>query len=123
MKLHVNICKAHSLVLLIHCYTKLHCILLIMCFLCNFKVESVRITQRIPPKVHSNCPSEVSSLQEDILQILSTDFGVSPLGLSRQYPAQSCNEIHDANPSSTSGFYWIRAESAIQQYFCTFNFI
>ena len=86
-------------------------------------MESVSITQGIPPKVYSNCPSKVSSLQEEVLQILSTDFGVSPLGLSRQYPAQSCDEIYDANPSSTSGFYWIRAESAIQLSFCTFNFI
>ena len=46
----------------------------------------------------------------DVLQLLSAEYGVHPLGLIPAYAAQSCDQILEANPDSSSGLYWITSE-------------
>lgn len=71
-------------------------------------------------RVSSSCPTNVDKLQADVLEFLSSRFGVSPLGLSREYAADSCEDITEANPNSIDGLYWIRTNSSTEQKNCIF---
>ena len=70
----------------------------------------------------NGCPSE--SVEEDILvdvlQLLASEYGVHPLGLARSYPAISCDQVYEANPSSESGLYWIIFHGMTVRSYCEF---
>ena len=36
----------------------------------------------------------------------------------REYPATSCKEIHDCNPTAPSGYYWVYTTTGLRQIFC-----
>ena len=36
----------------------------------------------------------------------------------REYPAISCKEIHDYNPTAPSGYYWVYTTTGVRQIFC-----
>ena len=68
-----------------------------------------------------------SSLQQaeeevtvDVLQLLADRYGVRPLGLSRSYSAESCDQVAEANPGSMSGLYWISNGEDPVQLQCNF---
>ena len=71
----------------------------------------------------SSCPS-IQSREEiivDVLQLLSAEFEVYPLGLAASYAAKSCDQVAQVNPDSPSGMYWIRQDGRdpVQAY-CSF---
>ena len=37
----------------------------------------------------------------------------------REYPAISCKEIHDCDPTAPSGFYWVYTTTGLRQIFCS----
>ena len=76
-------------------------------------------------KSTTSCSSE--SLQQaqeeitvDVLQLLADQYGFRPLGLSRSYSAESCDQVAEANPDSMSGLYWISNEEDPVQLQCNF---
>ncbi len=73
--------------------------------------------------MYDNCPSieEKGNLTADIYNFLSSNFNVSVLGLIKQIPAESCGAIHQNNPLSKSGLYWIGTDSEVQQQICHFE--
>ena len=56
----------------------------------------------------------------DVLQLLTDQYGVRPLGLSRSYSAESCDQVAEANPDSMSGLYWISNGEDPVQLQCNF---
>ena len=73
-------------------------------------------------RTYHSCPSSevMETIEADALQFLSSKFGVFPLGLNREYPAASCEDIVRANPNSKNEAYWIRANATIEKKNCTF---
>ena len=69
-----------------------------------------------------SCPlqSAHEDITVDVLQLLSSEFGVRPLGLIRAYPAESCDQVAAANPGSPAGLYWISSDGNIVQVHCQF---
>ena len=51
----------------------------------------------------------------DLLQFLSTEFGLVPLGRAKSYAALSCEEVADASPQNKNGLYWITDGNNTQQ--------
>ena len=49
---------------------------------------------------------------EDVLRLLLCK------GISESVPATSCKEIHDCNPNSPSGYYWINTTTGPLQVYC-----
>ena len=59
-------------------------------------------------KHFSDC-SQREQIQEeinrDMVQLLTTEYGIDPLGRLREFPATSCEEIN--HTYFTPGLYWI----------------
>ena len=55
----------------------------------------------------SQCPMTGDDIIVDVLQLLSAQFGLRPLGLTMSYSAESCDQVAEANPESPSGIYWV----------------
>ena len=56
------------------------------------------------------CPSQQTheeDITEDVLQLLSAQFGLNPLDLAKTYAAKSCEQVAEVNPDSPSGMYWV----------------
>jgi hypothetical protein len=71
------------------------------------------------------CSSDSSQTREDIivdvLQLLSDQYGLYPLGLTMSYAAESCDQVFEANPASPSSNYWVYDENRNPvQSFCQF---
>lgn len=67
-------------------------------------------TGTYPIKVGSSCSALQMMREEimvDVFQLLATQFGFQPLGRSRSYFAESCDQVVEVNPDSESGKYWI----------------
>ena len=77
-----------------------------------------------PVRVSANgCPSEQDNedILVDVLGLLSSEFGVVPLGLARSYAATSCEEVARASPHSKAGLYWITdGSNTAHQEYCNF---
>ena len=75
-------------------------------------------------RMHANgCPSEQDNedILRDTLKLLSFEFGVVPLGLTRSYAATSCEEVARASPHSKAGLYWITdGSNTAHQEHCNF---
>ena len=70
----------------------------------------------------NGCPSEQDNedILVDVLGLLSSEFGVVPLGLARSYAATSCEEVARASPHSKTGLYWITdGSNTAHQEHCT----
>ena len=52
-------------------------------------------------EMREKCQGNVDSLREEIRQLRA--------GSSRDFPATSCLEIHQSQPNTRSGFYWIQS--------------
>ena len=63
-------------------------------------------------EIHESCQANVDRLEEEIRQLQA--------GSSRNNPATSCLEIHQAQPNVRSGLYWIQSpsERSPAQAFC-----
>ncbi|ORU93119.1 MAG: hypothetical protein A6F71_08850 [Cycloclasticus sp. symbiont of Poecilosclerida sp. M] len=69
------------------------------------------------------CPSQqiYEDITVDVLQLLSAQFGLRPLGLAMTYAAESCEQVAEANPDSPSGMYWVNSgEGNPVQVLCQF---
>ena len=67
------------------------------------------------------CPSQQTheDITVDVLQLLSAKFDFRPLGLAMSYAAESCDQVAEANPDSSSGMYWVtNGEGNPVQVFC-----
>ena len=76
-----------------------------------------------PTKTATSCSSLQQIREEtaiDVLQLLADQYGYRPLGLSRSYSAESCDQVVEANPDSMSGLYWIRNGEDPVQLQCNF---
>ena len=76
-----------------------------------------------PGRVYTHgCPSEEDNenLLGDVLQLLSSEFGVVPLGRAKSYAATSCKEVADASPQNKAGLYWITDGNNTQHEYCFF---
>lgn len=62
-------------------------------------------SRKINGRRHSQ--QTIEDIKVDILQLLSSEFSIHPLGVIRSYPAESCDQVYLANPASLSGMYWI----------------
>ena len=71
---------------------------------------------------HGSCPSQQAreEVLVDVLQLLSAQFGVFPLGLTASYAAQSCDQVVEANPNSQSGMYWVDSGEGPARVSCEF---
>ncbi len=69
-----------------------------------------------------SCPSPeaTEAITMDVLQLLSAQFGVYPLGLTRSYSAESCDQVAEVNPDSPPGMYWIYSDGNPTQVLCQF---
>ena len=56
----------------------------------------------------------------DLLQFLSTEFGLVPLGWAKSYAALSCEEVADASPQNKEDLFWITDGNNTQQEYCNF---
>ena len=69
------------------------------------------------------CPSQQTheDITVDVLQLLSAQFGLHPLGLVMTYAAESCEQVAEVNPDSPSGMYWVtNGEGNPVQVLCQF---
>ena len=62
-----------------------------------------------PVRVSNGCPSEEDNeeILVEVLQLLSSEFQVVPLGRAKSYVATSCMQVADASPQNKAGLYWI----------------
>lgn len=73
---------------------------------------------------NESCPSPLmrEDIMVDVLQLLSTQYGVFPLGLTSLYAADSCDQVAEVNPTSQSGTYWVTGTDGYPtQEYCTFS--
>ena len=76
-----------------------------------------------PIKFSSNgCSPERDNedISVEVLHLLSSEFGVVPLGRARSLAASSCEQVAAASAQNTSGFYWITDGTTTQQEYCNF---
>ena len=69
-----------------------------------------------------SCPTSQSreEITLDILQFLAVEHGLRPLGVAREYAAESCDLVAQVNPGSESGLYWIYNDGNPEQEYCMF---
>ena len=64
----------------------------------------------------------VEQLRADILEEVMRQLTLTCPGDREVYPATSCREIHDCNPTAPSGYYWVsNATENATQVFCEMN--
>ena len=62
------------------------------------------------PKQFSDCSDSdtiTSGIAIEMTQILSSKFGVQPLGQVKEFPAASCDKLRQVHANPLSGLYWI----------------
>ena len=86
-------------------------------FICTH-IERLAIRRGVNPvrRVNNGCPSE----EDNMLQLLSSEFQVVPLGRAKSYAATSCMQVADASPQNMAGLYWITDGTHTQQEYCNF---
>ena len=77
-------------------------------------VNPVRISNGFLSKEHNE------DILVEVLQLLSSEFQVVPLGWAKLYAATSCMQVADASPHNKAGLYWIIDGSNTQQEYCNF---
>ena len=73
-------------------------------------IERVAIRRSANPvRVSNGWPSEDDNedILVEVLQFLSSEFQVVPLGRAKLYAATSCMQVADASPKNKAGLYWI----------------
>ena len=91
-------------------------------FICT-RIERLSIRRGANPvRVYKGCPSEEDNenILVDVLQLLSSEFQVVPLGRAKSYAATSCMQVSDASPQNKAGLYWITDGTHTQQEYCNF---
>ena len=75
-----------------------------------------------PVRVYNGYPSKEDNkdILVDVLQFLSSEFQVVPLGRAKSYAATSCTQVADASPQNKAGLYWITDGTHTQQEYCNF---
>ena len=91
-------------------------------FICT-RIERLVIRRGANPvRVYNGCPSEEDNedILVEVLQLLSSEFQVVPLGRAKSYAATSCMQVADASPQNKAGLYWITDGTHTQQEYCNF---
>ena len=76
-------------------------------FICT-DIERLAIRRVVNPvRVYNGCPSEEDNedILVNVLQLLSSEFQVVPLGRVKSYAATSCMQVADASPQNKAGLY------------------
>ena len=60
----------------------------------------------------------IEQLKEDILEEVRRELNLTCPGNREMYPATSCKEIHDCNPTAPSGYYWVNTNTGPLQVYC-----
>ena len=60
----------------------------------------------------------IKKLREDILEEVRRELKLICPSDREMYPATSCKEIHDSNPTAPSGYYWVNATTGPLQVYC-----
>ena len=82
----------------------------------NCFTNAIQMRSGINRAITTNNCNNRSQIQEGILagvlQLLYTEYGVNPLGRSRDCPIESCGSVQQP------GMYWIRNGTEIIQQYC-----
>ena len=60
----------------------------------------------------------IKQLREDILEEVRRELKLICPGDREMYPAISCKEIHDCDPTAPSGYYWVNTTTGPLQVYC-----
>ena len=60
----------------------------------------------------------IQQLREGILEEVRRELKLICPGDREMYPATSCKEIHDCNPTAPSGYYWVNTTTGPLQVYC-----
>ena len=60
----------------------------------------------------------IEQLRAGILEQVRRELKLICPGDREMYPATSCKEIHDCNPTAPSGYYWVNTTTGLRQIFC-----
>ena len=60
----------------------------------------------------------IEQLREDILEEVRRELNLTCPGYREMYPATSCKEIYDCNPTTPSGYYWVNTTTRPLQVYC-----
>ena len=91
-------------------------------FICS-DIERGAIKRGENPIRNSNGCSSAEDNEDilgDVLQLLSSEFGVVPLGRAKSYAATSCQQVANARPQNKAGLYWITDGTNTRQVYCNF---
>ena len=69
---------------------------------------------------NNDCPSSSAKddILVDVLQLLASEHGAHPLGLTPSYPAASCDQVSAANPGRKTGLYWVGSGDNVKRLNC-----
>ena len=70
--------------------------------------------------ISTSLKESVKNLTEELMDALGRiELAVTPIGLTCYKPARSCREIFRSNPSSPSGYYWLKsATTECREVYC-----
>ena len=60
----------------------------------------------------------IEQLRAGILEQVRRELKLICPGDREMYPATSCKEIHDCDPTAPSGYYWVNTTTGLRQIFC-----
>ncbi len=90
-------------------------------------VSVVNLTEvqykQIKEELSRECPpgtvpdAVIAQLRAGILEQVRRELTLICPG-DREYPASSCKEIHDCDPTAPSGYYWVNTTTGVRQIFC-----
>ena len=66
-----------------------------------------------PGTFSSECPSEQTreGILDNVLQLISSQFDIHPIGLSRAFAASSCEQALSLHPHGSGHLFWILGEN------------
>ena len=61
----------------------------------------------------------IEQLRDEILEKVRRELKLICPGDREMYPATSCKEIHDCDPTAPSGYYWVNTTTGLRRIFCS----
>ena len=83
--------------------------------------STVCITGQPGPPGPPGTPSDavIDQLTIGIVERVRRELDLSCKLGSVRHPATSCKEIHDCDPTASSGYYWVNTTTGLRQVFCS----
>ena len=82
----------------------------------QYKQIKEELSRESPPGTVSD--AVIEKLRENILEEVRRELKLTCPGHRGMYPAISCKEIHDSNPTAPSGYYWVNTTTGPMQVYC-----